>query len=107
LTTNDVRDWLATQIVKHGTQLALKIASEPVRNEVIDTLTRWESPSIDLKETGEMIEKLAYALEVAQEFFIARDEMNARVHVPADVRPSPITELVNEALETWQAWEFG
>jgi len=54
-----------------------------------------------------LIEKMAEAISVSADYFNARDEMNGAVHAPAPVRKSPITEVVNDALESWRRWEFG
>lgn len=67
-------------------------------------LDRAESESV---RQVELIEKLADAVSVSVEFFSARDEMNAAVHTPSPVRLSPITVMVQEALEAWRAWRFG
>lgn len=53
-----------------------------------------------------LIEKLADAVSVSADFFNARDEMNAAVHTPSPMRLSPITVMVNEALESWRRWKF-
>lgn len=52
-----------------------------------------------------LIEELADAISEAVEFFVARDEMNAKVHL-APPRWSPITEQCQHALESWRNWRY-
>lgn len=49
-----------------------------------------------MKITKEEADKLHAALQRADAFFLARDQMNGHVHVQ-NTRLSPITELVREA----------
>lgn len=56
-------------------------------------------------ERDALVEKLADAVLEATEFFTARDEMNAKVHL-APTRLSPITVQCQEAVEAWRAWRF-
>jgi hypothetical protein len=52
-----------------------------------------------------LISEMADALSEALEFFVARDEMNAKVHL-ASPRWSPITEQCRRALEAWRIWRY-
>ncbi len=49
------------------------------------------------KERAFELQKIRDTLEVVEEFFVKRDEMNAQVHL-AQVRLSPITERVQSAI---------
>lgn len=52
-----------------------------------------------------LIDLLADAVFVAAEFFNARDEMNAKVHL-AEPRLSPITDMCNDAVTAWRRWKY-
>lgn len=52
-----------------------------------------------------LIAELADAVSEAVDFFVARDEMNAKVHL-APPRWSPITEQCRSALESWRNWRY-
>lgn len=52
-----------------------------------------------------LIDLLADAVFVAAEFFNARDEMNAKVHL-AEPRLSPITDMCNDAVTAWRHWKY-
>lgn len=52
-----------------------------------------------------LIEELADAISEAVDFFVARDEMNAKVHL-APARWSPITEQCRHALESWRNFRY-
>jgi hypothetical protein len=53
----------------------------------------------------DVIDKMAEALLEAFEFFVARDEMNARFHLQAPSW-SPLTDLCREAVEAWRGWKY-
>jgi hypothetical protein len=53
----------------------------------------------------DLIAKLADAVSEALDFFVARDEMDAKVHL-APARLSPITEHCRDALEAWREYRY-
>lgn len=53
----------------------------------------------------ELLDALASALMDAEEFFTARDEMNAKVHLQ-EARWSPITLQTRAAVSAWQRYRY-
>lgn len=53
----------------------------------------------------ELLDTMAAALMDAEEFFTARDEMNAKVHL-AEARWSPITLQTRAAVRAWQKHRY-
>ena len=75
---------------------------EALTARIHDLTSGWEAAN---KQHKDLIEKMAGALDTAAAFFVARDEMNAHVHL-APIRLSPITVEVQEALEAWRAYAY-
>lgn len=59
-------------------------------------------PEID---RAQLIERMADALSEAVDYFVARDEMNAKVHLQ-EPRWSPITDACRDALEMWRQYAY-
>lgn len=53
----------------------------------------------------DLVDVLADAVSDALDFFAARDEMNAKVHL-AVTRWSPITEQCRQALDAWRNFRY-
>lgn len=53
----------------------------------------------------DLLDAMASALMDADEFFTARDEMNAKVHL-AEARWSPITLQTRAAVKAWQRYRY-
>lgn len=55
-----------------------------------------------------LIEKMADALSVCSEMLNGRDQMIDATDRPGFVsQKSPLTKMVDEAMDAWRRWEFG